>query len=97
MYGQEGQPQGVAPTEQMLSKGPSGERLSLPDVVHRFKTLTTYRYGEGVKTKGWPRYRERLWQRNYYERVVRNEAELAKFRSYIEVNPARWFEDPYRA
>jgi REP element-mobilizing transposase RayT len=96
--GQKGQPPGVAPTRETGSQGDESAeqgRLSLPDVVHRFKTLTTYRYGEGVKAEGWPRYQGRLWQRNYYERVVRDEAELAKFRAYIENNPARWFEDPY--
>lgn len=39
-------------------------RLSLPDVVHRFKTLTTTRYGDGVRRSGWPPYDRRLWQRN---------------------------------
>ena len=38
-----GQPQGVAPTT----------RMSLPDVVHRFKTLTTKRYTDAVKHNGW--------------------------------------------
>jgi putative transposase len=84
-----GQPQGVARTE-------GGERLSLPDVVHRFKTLTTKRYTDRVEQLGWTRYDGRLWHRNYYERIVRNDRELERFRRYIEANPARWFEDPYR-
>jgi REP element-mobilizing transposase RayT len=54
-----GQPQGVAPT------------LSLPDVVHRFKTMTTKRYTDGVKQSGWPPYPGKLWQRNYYEHIIR--------------------------
>src|SRR3990170_3192824 len=49
-----GQPQGVAPT------------LSLPDVVHRFKSLTTARYRQAVRNQGWPPFNGRLWQRNYY-------------------------------
>ena len=36
---------------------------------------------------------EFAWHRNYYERVIRNDAELHKFRSYITTNPARWAED----
>jgi REP element-mobilizing transposase RayT len=60
----EGQPRGVAPT------------LSLPDVVHRFKTLTTKRYVEGVKQLGWAPFAGRLWQRNYYEHIVRDEESL---------------------
>lgn len=31
-----------------------------------------------------------LWQRNYYEHVVRSEAELSRIREYIATNPARW-------
>ena len=34
-----------------------------------------------------------LWQRGYYEHVIRNERELDRIRAYIEANPARWAED----
>ena len=34
-----------------------------------------------------------LWQRNYYEHVIRNEAELERIRRYIIENPARWGRD----
>jgi REP element-mobilizing transposase RayT len=37
----------------------------------------------------------RIWQRGYYEHVIRGEEELARIRSYIEENPARWEEDEY--
>jgi len=67
----------------------------LSDVVERFKSLTTKRYGEGVRAEGWTPYDGHLWQRGYYDRVVRNERELDRFRRYIDANPARWFEDPY--
>ncbi len=46
-----GQPRGVAPT------------MPLPDVIHRFKSLTTARYRQGVTEKGWPTFCARLWQR----------------------------------
>ena len=75
-----GQPQGVAPTKTM----------SLPDVVHRFKTLTTKRYTDGVKHNGWKPFPGRLWQRNYWEHVVSNERELHRIREYISTNPAKW-------
>ncbi len=75
-----GQPQGVAPTQAM----------ALPNVVHRFKTLTTKRYTDGVKRHGWKPFPGRLWQRNYWEHVVRNERELHRIREYICTNPAKW-------
>jgi REP element-mobilizing transposase RayT len=77
-----GQPQGVAPT-----------RLSLPDVVHRFKTMTTKRYIDGVKKFGWTPFRRRLWQCNYYEHIIRNDHALQRFREYIWTNPLRWHLD----
>ena len=36
-----------------------------------------------------------IWQRNYYEHVVRNEADMDKIRAYIAGNPAGWGEDEY--
>jgi REP element-mobilizing transposase RayT len=36
---------------------------------------------------------QKFWQRNYYEHVIRNEADLAEVREYILNNPARWNED----
>lgn len=34
-----------------------------------------------------------VWQRNYYEHVIRNEIELKKIREYIESNPLMWERD----
>lgn len=76
-----GHPQGGAPT------------MSLYDVVHRFKSLTTARYRCGVNHHNWPPFPGRLWQRNYYERVIRDDEELAGIREYIRCNPIRWADD----
>ncbi len=37
----------------------------------------------------------KVWQRNYWERVIRNKKEGDRIRRYIEENPARWFWDRY--
>ncbi len=66
---------------------------SLPDVVQRFKSLTTHLYGQGVRNDGWAPYPGRLWHRNYFERIIRNERELEAFRQYIENNPVAWEKD----
>jgi REP element-mobilizing transposase RayT len=42
----------------------------------------------------WPLFEKRLWQRNYYEHIIRGEAELTRIREYIAANPARWADDP---
>ena len=54
-----------------------------------------HRYINGVKNNSWKRFNKRLWQRNFYERVIRSEKELEEIRKYIEENPAKWAEDEY--
>jgi putative transposase len=77
----EGHPQGGAPT------------LSLPDIIHRFKSLTTAQYRKGVLQNGWVPFPGRLWQRNYYEHVIRNDGDLNHIRKYIVDNPLKWDSD----
>jgi putative transposase len=66
---------------------------TLGDVVGAFKSLTTHRYVIGLREHGWPGYRRRLWQRNYYEHIIRNSDELKQIRQYIADNPAQWMAD----
>ena len=82
-----GRAQGPAPTVSLPSS------LSLPDVVHRFKTMTTKRYVDGVKQNGWLPFPGRLWQRNYHDRIIRDEDELNRILEYILENPAAWETD----
>ena len=65
----------------------------LPKVMQWFKTMTTNAYIRGVKAEGWEPFQARLWQRSYYERVIRNENELYQARRYIAGNPSKWTED----
>ena len=67
--------------------------VSLPEIVQWFKTMTTNAYIRGVRDKKWSPFLSRLWQRNYYERIIRDETELSRFREYIVTNPARWGDD----
>ena len=66
---------------------------TLGDVVGAYKSITTVRYTQGVKADLWDPFRERLWQRNYYEHVIRNESELNRAREYVAGNPALWARD----
>ena len=58
---------------------------SLGSLVAGFKSACTVRVNIADGTPGRP-----LWQKNYYERVIRSENELDKVREYISGNPARW-------
>ena len=52
-------------------------------IVQTFKILVS-------KTVGYS-----IWQRNYYEHIIRNENELYKIIEYIKYNPINWVEDKY--
>jgi REP element-mobilizing transposase RayT len=78
-----GQARGPAPTMP----------LALGDIVHRFKTMTTKRYADGVKQLGWQTFAGKLGQRNYWEHIIRNEMELNWIREYIHDNPIHWESD----
>ncbi|MEP7134995.1 MAG: transposase [Chloroflexota bacterium] len=66
---------------------------TLGDIVGAFKSITTHAYIQGVDNQHWSRFYKQLWQRNYYEHVVRDEADLNRIRDYIQSNPANWDED----
>ena len=66
---------------------------TLSDVIKRFKTLTTKRYVDGVRAHGWHSFSGKLWQRSYHDRIIRNETELNKIRTYICNNPNEWDTD----
>lgn len=63
-------------------------RHGLSEIVRAFKTFSARRINELRGTPGTP-----VWQRNYYERIVRNELELNAIREYIQTNPLRWHLD----
>jgi len=72
----------------------------LPSIIQWFKTMTTNEYIRGVKTSGWLPFRGRLWQRNYYEHIIRDDESLNSIREYITNNPLQWEmdrENPVRA
>jgi putative transposase len=59
-------------------------------IVRGFKGATTKKVNLWRLSPNMP-----LWQRNYYERVIRNEAEFAAYRKYIRENPANWDKDEF--
>jgi putative transposase len=70
------------------SSSPYRPPRSLGSLVAGFKSAATKRINEMRGTLGVP-----VWQRNYYERVIRSDEELKRVRQYIIDNPAHWEED----
>jgi REP element-mobilizing transposase RayT len=63
---------------------------TLGDVMKWFKAITTNRFIHGVRDHDWPRFDGHLWQRNFHDHIVRNDADLDRIRAYIGNNPATW-------
>lgn len=66
---------------------------SLGTVVQMFKRYSTIEYIKMVKQHIVPAFNNRIWQRNYWEHIVRNENELNCIRDYIRLNPLKWETD----
>jgi REP element-mobilizing transposase RayT len=68
-----------------------GSKLS--SAIQWFKTMTTNEYIRGVKSLNWQSFDRRLWQRNYWEHIIRNEQAYDRISNYIKQNPSKWAED----
>ena len=62
--------------------------MGCPEIVRQFKTFSARRINTLRKTPGVP-----LWQRNYYEHIVRNEEDCLRIAEYIINNPLTWGSD----
>lgn len=66
---------------------------SISKMIQWFKTMTTNEYTQNVKQNHWKPFDGKLWQRNYYEEIIRDETSLQRIREYIINNPAQWQQD----
>jgi putative transposase len=77
-----GQPQGHAPT--------NAKWKTVGDMMDAFKSITTVEYIRGVKNLGWTPFNGKLWQRNYYEHIIRDYDAFLRISQYIRENPEKW-------
>lgn len=75
----EGQPQGIAPT--------------VGDIVGAFVSITTVEYIRRVKSGIWRPFNKKIWQRNYWEHIIRDEKSYLNILEYIINNPENWDND----
>ena len=62
-------------------------KIALGRAMQWFKGMSAREYSQGFLAE------HPLWQRNYYEHIVRNDHELSVFREYIVNNPLQWALD----
>ena len=72
---QKGQPQGIAPTGKTVG-----------NMVGAFQSIVTVEYIRGVKTLGWQPFDGKLWQRNYWEHIIRNDDEYQRISTNIKLH-----------
>jgi putative transposase len=60
----------------------------LSEIIRGFKTFSARRINEYCQTAG-----QAFWQRNFYDRIIREEEELMKLEEYIRQNPSHWDKD----
>lgn len=77
----------IASNDRRPTTGAMNRAPTIGDMVRSFKAASTRR----IRLAGITHFG---WQRNYYERVIRNENELNSFRQYVIDNPVKWNDDP---
>ena len=71
-----------------VKQGAINRAPTLGTIIRGFKARCTYAINQQRNNPGVP-----VWQRNYYERVIRDEAEWHAIRQYMIDNPIKWAED----
>jgi putative transposase len=66
----------------------NNSKNSIPTIVRSYKSAVSYRINLMRGTQDIP-----VWQRNYYEHIIRNEQDLQNKTDYIEANPMLWDQD----
>lgn len=76
--------------------GIEGEHMGSPlhRVVQWIKTMSTNEYIRNVKSNGWQPFDRKLWQRNYYEHIIRDNESYQRIKQYIIDNPLKWGNKP---
>jgi putative transposase len=64
------------------------KRHPLSEIVRAFKSFSARRINALRKTPGLP-----VWQRNYYEHIIRDDDDYNRIQLYIESNPVNWMKD----
>lgn len=67
--------------------------ITLPNIIQSFKRHTTIEYIKMVKQNILPPFNKRVWQRNYWEHIIRNQNAYQEIAQYVVSNPLKWTLD----
>lgn len=70
-----------------------GSFPTVSEMVQRFKTITTKLYVDGVKSGEYPPFHKKIWQKSFYDHIIRDEQGYIEVCRYIAENPLNWQYD----
>ena len=95
-----GRPDNERHDNEMIDEGegthkgcPDEGHESLGEILGAFQSIVTVNYIRNVKNNSWTPFNKKLWQRNYYEHIIRNEQSYNNISNYIQNNPRNWNDD----
>jgi len=68
---------------------------TIGNIISAFKSKTTTNAIKEIKNGKIKSFNKKIWQRNYYEHIIRNETEYLMIKQYITNNPYNWENDKY--
>ncbi len=69
--------------------------IHIGNIIGIFKSISTNKYIKGVHNYNWLNFEKKLWQKNYYEHIIRNENAYLYIDNYISTNPLKWELDKF--
>lgn len=73
-----------------VGAGSKPARTPVTEAIRQFKTFSARKINQMRGTPGKP-----VWQRGFYDHIIRSEPDYLRVWSYIDTNPAKWAEDEY--
>ncbi|NMC57440.1 MAG: transposase [Eubacteriaceae bacterium] len=67
--------------------------ITIFDIVKQFKTVTTRIYIDYVQAGNYEPFNKKIWQKSFYDRIIRNETDYQHTWKYIDENVLKWNED----
>ncbi|MGM9607334.1 MAG: REP-associated tyrosine transposase [Oscillospiraceae bacterium] len=78
-----------------LSRADMESAPTISQVIQSFKRYSTIEYIKLVKAGVLPPFHGQVWQRSFYDHIIRNDDDYRTIWEYIENNPAKWKEDRF--
>ena len=77
----------------MIERADMESAPTISDVVQAFKRYSTVEYSKLVHQGMLPPYDKQVWQRGFYDHIIRNQSDYDEIYRYIENNPVQWEQD----